>query len=390
MRLRQRLPASVHAAIQADLRKAMAADGLDALIIDHWLDVSYVTGFVHFPNERPAAVWMTQDTCLLLVPALEADHAAAQASAAELVIYPEYPGVVRPMTVFAQRIGAFTGRVAHPGSMASGRVADLRTLFPDATFTMADPVGRMRLIKRPEEIALHREAARLSDGMIDAGLTLIRDALTRNAALPSEAEITAHVVDHAIARMYLEHDDVVVVPMLAGGLVYAGKNSAFPHGLPSAYRPRAGDTFILSLGCAVGGRYAESERTFVLGAPSAEQRRYHDVCRQAQEVGTEALTAGRACRDANRICLDVIRNAGMAEYLRHRQGHGIGLGFHEPPWIEDGDDTLLEPGMIVSSEPGIYVPGHAGYRISDTVLITADGPERLTTHPRTLDACVVA
>ncbi|MGH3587856.1 MAG: M24 family metallopeptidase, partial [Pseudonocardia sp.] len=115
-----------------------------------------------------------------------------------------------------------------------------------------------------------------------------------------------------------------------------------------------------------------------------------EVAERAQQVGTEALRAGARCRDVNRACLDVIRDAGLGEYIRHRQGHGIGLDFHEPPWLEDGDPTELEDGMVVSSEPGVYVPGHAGYRISDTVLVTPDGPERLTTHPRGIDDVVIS
>jgi len=85
----------------------------------------------------------------------------------------------------------------------------------------------------------------------------------------------------------------------------------------------------------------------------------------------------------------VIRRAGFATYLRHRQGHGIGLGFHEPPWVADGDGTVLAPGMVLSSEPGLYVPGHAGYRISDTVLVTEEGPRRLTGYPRDLADIVI-
>jgi Xaa-Pro dipeptidase len=181
-----------------------------------------------------------------------------------------------------------------------------------------------------------------------------------------------------------------VVSMMAGGLVYAGANSAYPHGLPSGYRLRPGDTFMLSLGCAVGGRYVEGERTFVLGEPSAEQRRYHDAIRLAQQVGGVAIRPGVECRDANAACLAVLREAGLGQYLRHRQGHGIGLGMHEPPWLEDGDATVLEAGMIVSNEPGIYVPGHAGYRISDSMLVTGSGSRPLTSFPRGIEDCVIA
>ena len=99
---------------------------------------------------------------------------------------------------------------------------------------------------------------------------MVRDALRGGEDLPSESELAAHVGAVGTQTMYAEHDDVVVVGFLAGGLVYAGANSAKPHGLPSAYRLRPGDTFMLSLGCAVGGRFVEGERTFILGR--ADQR----------------------------------------------------------------------------------------------------------------------
>lgn len=85
----------------------------------------------------------------------------------------------------------------------------------------------------------------------------------------------------------------------------------------------------------------------------------------------------------------MLRDAGLSPYLRHRQGHGIGLGMHEPPWLEDGDDTVLAAGVIVSNEPGIYLPCHAGYRISDSMLVTEDGSLPLTSFPRAVDDCVI-
>lgn len=387
--MRQRLPAETHVAIQSDLRAQMEESGVDALLADDPHDVAYLTGFFHFPNERPAAVWVSAADCLLLVPALEADHAERQVAAAELIIYPEFPGEEDAFAILLRRARP-RGRVVFSPATQIGRVERLRALAPEAKWAMDDLVGRARLVKRPEEIALHREAARISDAMIEAGLALVRERLASGGEMPSEAELAGHVTRHGTGLMYAEHEDVVVTSLLAGGLVYTGPNAAFPHGLPSATRLAPGDAFILSLGCAVGGRYAESERTFILGEPSPEQRRFFAVAAEAQRTGTAALTAGRPCSEANRLCLAVIHEAGMSEYLRHRQGHGIGLWLHEPPWIAEGDDTPLAPGMIVSSEPGLYVPGHGGYRISDTVLVTEDGPERLTCHPRGLDACVVA
>lgn len=386
--MKQRLSRHTYARIQDGLRARMEAQGLDGLLVDDHHHVAYLTGFFHFPNERPAAVWLTADECVLLVPALEADHAEKQNTAADFVVYPEFPGLEDAFSILLSTKNP-TGRIAYSPTTPVGRVEKFRRFAPNATWVMSEIVEDARLIKFPEEIALHREAARISDAMVESGLKLIRDAMAAGSPLPTEAELASHVTRFGVSTMYAEHEDVVVGQMLAGGLVYTGKNAAFPHGLPSAERVKPGETFILSLGCAVGGRFAESERTFVMGEPSDEQRRYFDVAARAQAVGTDALIAGRPCSEANRICLDVIREAGMEKFLRHRQGHGIGIWLHEPPWIADGDDSPLQPGMIVSSEPGLYIPGHGGYRISDTVLITENGPERLTKRPRTLQDCVI-
>ncbi|MGI5214354.1 M24 family metallopeptidase [Plantactinospora sp. CA-290183] len=385
-----RLPPSFFVALQTRVRAELDRVGLDALLLDDPLDVAYLTGFSHFPNERPVAAYLPRDgAVLLLVPDLEREYAADQRAAAELVVYPEFPGERSPFAVLRDAVPAAPARAGYPPSTSVGRVAGLAAAFPGTEWVASGLVGGLRLRKTPEEIALHTEAARIADAMLAEGARLVAAAVSGGGELPTETELAGHVTRYGAAKMYAEHDDVVVVPMLTGGLVYGGANSAQPHRLPGGDRLRRGEPFMLSLGCAVGGRFVESERTFLLGEPTAEQRRYYEVVREAQQVGTEALRPGTRCVDANRACLDVIRRAGLGEFLRHRQGHGIGLGFHEPPWVADGDDTELAPGMLLSSEPGVYVPGHAGYRISDTVLVTDDGPRRLTGYPRDLTDIVI-
>ena len=263
-------------------------------------------------------------------------------------------------------------------------------MAPGVDLVPTDAVTVARYVKQPEELALHQEAARITDLMLESGIGLVREALASGGPMPSESELAAHVGRVGTSTMYAEHDDVVVIGFLAGGLVYAGANSAKPHGLPSSYRLRPGDTFMLSLGCAVGGRFVEGERTFILGEPSPDQVRYYEAVRAAQQLGVDTLKPGLTCAEANARCLDVIREAGLGGYLQHRQGHGIGVGMHEPPWLEDGDDTVLGEGFVVSNEPGIYVPGHAGYRVSDSMVITADGARPLTSYPKALDDIVIA
>ncbi|MFI5611552.1 M24 family metallopeptidase [Amycolatopsis sp. NPDC051903] len=389
MTFSQRLEPAFFATVQERVCARAAEAGFDAVLTDDPEDVAYLTGFFHHPCERPVAVWLdVGGRCALLLPELEREHAEAQHAAAELVSYPEYPGVRPPFEALSEVVGTRRRRVGHTTAITCQRLAAAAAALPPADLAPTDVVTVARYVKTAEEIALHTEAARITDLMLAAGVALVTDAVGAGE-LPSEAELAAHVTSAGTGAMYAEHTDVVVVSPLAGGLVYAGANSAYPHGLPSGYRLRPGDTFMLSLGCAVGGRFVEGERTFVLGEPTAQQRRYHDVVRLAQEKGGEAIRPGAECRAANAACLAVIRDAGLGGYLRHRQGHGIGLGMHEPPWLEDGDPTVLEPGMIVSNEPGVYVPGHAGYRISDSMLVTSGGARPLTSYPRGLDDCVI-
>ncbi|MFF4615031.1 M24 family metallopeptidase [Nonomuraea jabiensis] len=389
MTFTQRLPDAFYAGALARVRAEMAAADLAALLLDDPLDVAYLTGFHHFPNERPVACWLPLDgDPVLLVPDLEREYAQDQRAHAEIVAYPEFPGRRSPFAVLADHVRR-PATAAYAASTSVARAQALAEAFPGTRWTASEAVGRVRLRKTPEEITLHEEAARIADAMLEAGVELVRAAVEAGGELPAETELASHVIAHGARLMYARHQDVVVVPMLTGGLVYGGSNSAQPHRLPGGDRLRAGETFMLSLGCAVGGRFVESERTFVIGEPTTRQARYYETVREAQETGTEALVAGRTCEEANRRCLAVIEEAGLGAYLRHRQGHGIGLGFHEPPWLSDGDTTELAPGMILSSEPGVYVPGHAGYRISDTVLVTESGPRRLTAYPRELTDVII-
>jgi len=390
MPFRQRLDPTFYARVQDMVRTRLEGAGLASIVVDHPDDVAYLSGFFHHPCERPVMVHLGVDSpAVLLVPQLEQEHAQWQESAAEVVTYPEYPGVVEPLSVLA-RAAPPGGRMGFGDSMSVARLRLLERFCPQVELVTSDAVTATRLVKQPEEMALHQEAGRITDLMLTAGIALVEEALKSGSEMPSESALAAHVGRVGTSLMYEEHADVVVLGFLAGGLVYAGPNSARPHGLPSSYRLRPGDTFMLSLGCAVGGRFVEGERTFILGEPSVEQIRYYEAVRAAQQMGIESLRPGMTCAQSNAVCLNVIRDAGLGQYLQHRQGHGIGVGMHEPPWLEDGDDTVLREGFVVSNEPGIYIPGHAGYRVSDSMRITADGAVCLTSYPRSLDDIVVA
>lgn len=387
-----RLPDAFYARVRAEAQAALTERGLAGLLVTAPADVAYLAGFFYAVTERPVYLWLpAEGDPVCLMPELDEHYARSQGVHADVATYFEYPGVRSPEEHLADLlpVGASCGRIGHSASLAVGQLARLRGALPGADLVVDATVGRMRLRKHPEEVELHRQAAAICDEMLGAGRALVEEALASRSPLPTEGGLARHVIGYGTDAMYARYQHVVYTTKLAGGLVYAGPNSAHPHGLPSRRRLQVGDTLILSLGAAVASRFVESERTFVIGEPTARQRAVFDVAARAQEVGTQGLRVGRTCAEVNAECLDVIRAAGMGQHIRHRQGHGIGLAQHEPPWVEDGDETVLQPGMVLSSEPGVYVPGHAGYRISDTVLVTEQGPERLTTYPRTIEESVI-
>ncbi|WP_417583202.1 M24 family metallopeptidase [Pelagibacterium sp.] len=390
MTFHQVLGADFYAKVHADIRKRMDAADIDLLLLDSNDDVIYTTGFSHYTTERPVVFAITRDGSWLLIPELERAHAAHQNIAAEPIVYFEFPGVDKPFDVLGRAFPEMFGTIAYSHTISLARVGQIEAAFPNAKICKpTNLVGQMRLIKYPEEIILHREAARISDEMVKAGVDLIADAMASGGTLPSEIEIESFVSRHAMKIMHEDHQDVLLVQGLASGLVYSGARSAFPHGMPTGNPVKRGESIILSLGCRVGGRAAESERTLFIGEPTQKQEGHYAVAFEAQRMATAALIAGHTCASADNLALAYIRDSGMSEYLLHRVGHGMGVMFHEPPWVEAGDDTILEPGMVTSSEPAIFVPGFAGYRIADTVLIAADGPESMTRYPRTIDQVVI-
>ena len=172
-------------------------------------------------------------------------------------------------------------------------------------------------------------------------------------------------------------------------MFHAGANTSLPHGLSNATGLRPGDVLVTGAGADVGGYNSELERTMILGEPTPEFEKHFDFMMQLQQAGFDALRPGRTLAEAETDVVNLYGELGIADMQRHHTGHGIGLEGHEPPFIDKGDETVIEEGMFFSVEPGIYVPGLAGFRHSDTVVIRSFGAERFTFYPRDLESMIV-
>ena len=380
-----KLGTDVYAARMAAVRERLGERGLDALYLSSPVDIFYVAGCPLSTTERPIALLIPlRGEPVLLIPCLEREHAREVAPhIKELCEYFEYPGLTPPVAVFAERIrrlGLGAARIGIDRPAAGGMGYQGPTLsgyLPQAEFVPAgDLVLGMRLVKSDLEVEYFRESAAWGTKALHA---------LKQAATPGRSEIEVGMeVSCAVTRELLQAlgPDYMFVFGFGYGPAFAvfscGEATAYPHPIDLNRTIKPGDTIICGLGATIGGYNAELERTLFVGEPSPEKRRYFELAREIQEFAITTLRPGRAAADAETEIRRFIAGRGCLDMVRHRTGHGLGLEIHEPPWIDEGERTVLEPGMLVSCEPGLYVPGLCGFRHSDTVLITAAGPEVLT------------
>jgi Xaa-Pro aminopeptidase len=167
-------------------------------------------------------------------------------------------------------------------------------------------------------------------------------------------------------------------------IIASGPNGAKPHAYPTDRVIERNELVVCDFGCIVDGYCSDMTRTVSVGDPGPEARRVWDVVRDSQWAGREAVRAGADCAAVDRACRDVIDAAGWGESFVHGTGHGVGLEIHEEPRVAASARDTLEPGSVVTVEPGVYLPGVGGVRIEDTVVVTPDGADPLTAFPKHL------
>lgn len=347
---------------------------LDGILLLDAYTIMWATGFFHIPNERPLGLFIDADggEPIFFAPLLEKEH-VEELGLGRVECYWEYPGET-PAPIWmveqipAQRLAVDEINVRH--------LASLQAIKPD--LVLDDGVAQMRFIKSEAEIELSRRAARYADFALEVGRAYVESEFSRGV---SEIEIVAHVQSQTTAKMRSELDALTNFYRGAVALTaHSGARAALPHGQPGPHRVEAGDTLIIGVGVRVGGYHAESGCTFVVGEPSRDQLDALEATWACDEAAVEALRPGVTASRVNEIALETLSLRGFGDGIRHRIGHGMGVQGHEAPWLAPGDGTVLHSGMLFSNEPGIYRPGRDGYRIIDSMLVTASGGERLSRY----------
>jgi Xaa-Pro aminopeptidase len=262
-------------------------------------------------------------------------------------------------------------RVGVADRMWAEQVLRFRALMPDAEQVTAGAVLRdLRIRKTSDEVAGLRRAGAAIDAVHNRMGEWLRPGRT-------EAEVGRDIAQ-AITDAGHVHVNFVIVA--------SGPNGASPHHHTSDRVIEAGDPVVVDIGGTMRDGYcSDCTRTYVAGdAPDEEFARYYAILLDAQKQSCESVRPGVTAQSVDAAARDVIAAGGYGDYFVHRTGHGIGLQEHEDPYIVAGNETVLEPGMCFSIEPGIYLPGRHGARIEDIVAVTDDGVERLDTIDREL------
>jgi Xaa-Pro aminopeptidase len=368
-------PAPAPAVLRARLdraRAAAAAANADALLISPGSDLRYLLGQAGGSFERltTLVVPASDAPAALVLPKLEAPGYAdlpAEELGVEFVTWVDGED---PYRLVADRAGR-AAQVAVSDAMIALHVLGLRGALADAEQVLAGPILReLRMRKDADEIAALRKAGAAIDQVHAQVPELLRPGRT-------EAEVGADIEQLIVAAGHQQADFVIVG---------SGPNGASPHHDVSDRVLEPGDVVVVDIGGPLPSGYnSDSTRTYSLGEPGLpDVRDTYRVLHEAQQAAVAAVRPGVTAHDVDAAAREPITEAGFGPQFIHRTGHGIGLEVHEEPYIQRGNDLVLEPGMAFSVEPGIYQDGRWGARIEDIVVVTDDGVEPLNRRPHEL------
>ncbi|MCD6503243.1 MAG: aminopeptidase P family protein [Euryarchaeota archaeon] len=366
------------------LREYMESRDIDASLIIDPLNQYYLTGFYAIIYSRPIMTIITGENTDIIVPALEEEHAKEEAIVDNIHVYYEHPlgeefpkdpikilnNILEKHSV--RNLGVEVSKIPYSLAEALSKKFSIKDV--------GEKIAEMRLIKDKEEIELIEKAAELADIGVKESIMNTRPGMTELEidAIGTKAILEAAASKHPGARV----DLFVMSPS-------GPERTSMPHVFSISRKVKEGDVIIHSRQVGLLGYRAESERTYFVRKVSKEYAEMFEVMLEAQKKAIESIKPGVTCSQVDHAARSVISEAGYEQYFIHRTGHGLGLSSHEGPYLRFDSEQKLLPGMVVSVEPGFYIPKVGGFRHSDTVVVTDDGKKVLTKVPRDIDSLVV-
>ena len=341
--------------------------GLEGYLVTNPANIFYFTGFFYVTNERPSGFYISKDNkSKLFIPLLEKEN-SENTVVDNILIYEEFPGKINPYSFMAENINE-----KNIGTDINNiKIIDqIKNNFQKLDYE-AD-IRNFRYQKLEEEINLISEAAKYADLTLEF-LKDHADHMINNQT--NERELVKFCTEEAKKEMLNNLSaDFDETPCNVVATIHSGPRGAFPHGKSLSRIPKKNETLICGVGACVGGLYAESGVTFILGEPNHDQMNIINTMKEVNDEVISNLKEGVECEYINQIATRIYKDSGYFEFVRHRIGHGMGFEGHEAPWLSPGDKTVLKKNMIFSNEPGIYRPNIDGYRtISSMIVETNNG-----------------
>ena len=353
------------------LLRLIEENDLDGFLITNPANIFYFTGFFYVTNERPSGFFLSKENkSKLFIPLLEKEN-SENTIIDEILIYEEYPGKINPYSFMAQninekKIGTDINKI------------DIIELIKNR-FEILDykvNINYFRYQKLKEEIDIITEAAKYADLTLEYLKENGKELINSET---NERELVKICTEEAKKEMLKNLPaDFDETPCNVVATIHSGPRGAFPHGKSLSRVPKRNETLICGVGACVGGLYAESGVTFILGEPSHDQM---DIIKTMKEVNDEViknLKEGTECENINEIATAIYKESGYFEFVRHRIGHGMGFEGHEAPWLSPGDKTILKKNMIFSNEPGIYRPNIDGYRTISSMIVDVNNGKQIS------------
>jgi len=346
------------------LRRVMSTLEADAFLVTNLHNVSYLTGF----TGSSGFVVVTAGSSYFITDFRYETQAAQEVSGFEVVIHKAgwTDNVVEISGGHGVKSLAYesTGMNCETFSALSGRLEGVRML------PSKDTVERMRMVKDDDEISRITDAVRRAEQGFTENASRVAAGMTENeVALGLEFNI------RSLGARKVPFDIIVA----------SGPRAAMPHGLASGRELRDGETVIIDFGGEADGYQSDITRSGVIGEADLKQAEVYEIVREAQQMAIESVRPGVTGKNVDAAARDFIASRGYGDNFGHGLGHGVGLEVHEGPRISPMGQEVLEPGMVFTVEPGIYLPGWGGFRIEDMVVVTEKGCRVLTSLPRGID-----
>ncbi len=340
------------------VKAEMDAKNLDGLLISDKTNRIYISGF----TGSSATIFLSKNQETIITDFRYLEQTKSQAADFKVIDHQNHPISTLASVIKMDNIQTLGIEAEY---MNVNQYLDLKEALPDVQIIpVYNLVEKLRAIKDPVEIERMKIAAQITDQAFDYFLNIIQPGMT-------ELEVAAKL-DNRMRELGASDRAFETI-------VASGWRTSLPHGHASAKIINQNELITVDFGAVYQYYYSDMTRTISLGKVPSQLKEIYEIVKQSQEAGISEITSTKTCKEIDSVCRQMIEDAGYGKYFGHGTGHGIGLSCHEFPYLNQTTDLKLSPGMVVTIEPGIYIPNLGGIRIEDDVLVCSEKPGEVLT-----------